>query len=346
MSVYTINPLQDRRWDEFVRCHPRASVFHTREWLEALNRTYGFEPILLSTAPEHSSLNDGVVLCTVSSWVTGSRLVSVPFADHCEPLVENNSDLQEFLSWLQEARDRSGWKYVELRPLSAFEQCGTALQPYARYSYHELDITPALGQIFQNLHKDSIQRRIQRAERAGLSYETGRSTELLHEFYHLLLVTRRRHRLLPQPWAWFKNLLASMGNACELRVARNDGAAIAALLTLRHRSVVTYKYGCSDERFHHLGGMPFLFWRLIEDSKAQGAKKIDFGRSDIDQGGLTTFKDRFGTTSRYLTYYRCPKQENKDRNRLLEFDAIRKLFSVLPDSMSSTAGRLLYRHMG
>jgi hypothetical protein len=346
MSVYTTNPLQDRRWDEFVRCHPRASVFHTREWLEALNRTYNYKPVLLTTGSKDSPLNNGIVLCQVSSWMTGTRLVSLPFADHCDPLVDNDSDLQEFLSWLQEARDRSGWKYVELRPLSAFEQCGTALQANTRYRHHELDITPAVEQIFHNLHKDSIQRRIHRAERARLSCETGRSAELLDEFYQLLLITRRRHRLLPQPRAWFNNLLASMGDACELRVTRNNGAAIAALLTLRHRSVVTYKYGCSDERFHHLGGMPFLFWRLIEDSKAQGAKKIDFGRSDIDQGGLTTFKDRFGTTSRWLTYHRCPKQQNKNRNRLLEFDAIRKLVSVLPDSMSSTAGSLLYRHMG
>jgi hypothetical protein len=64
MTIYTANPLQDHRWDELVQ-HPRASVFHTREWLEALNQTYGYEPILLITSPEHSPLRNGVVFCKV-----------------------------------------------------------------------------------------------------------------------------------------------------------------------------------------------------------------------------------------------------------------------------------------
>jgi lipid II:glycine glycyltransferase (peptidoglycan interpeptide bridge formation enzyme) len=345
MSVYTSNPLQDNRWDEFVQRHPHASVFHTREWLEALTQTYGYEPILLTTTPKHHALNNGLVFCKVSSWVTGTRLVSLPFADHCEPLVDNDSDRQQFLDWLQQSRSRSGWKYVELRPLSAL-QSRTSLQPDARYRYHELDITPRIEQIFQRFHKDSIQRRIQRAERARLSCETGRSTELLDDFYRLVLMTRRRHRLLPQPRTWFKNLVERMGKACEIRVARNDGVAIAALLTLRHRSVVTYKYGCSNARFHHLGGMPFLFWRLIEDSKAQGADRIDFGRSDLDQRTLSAFKDKLGTTSRFLTYYRCPRNDDKQSNGLLKFEALRRFCAALPDSISSTAGSLLYRHMG
>ena len=40
-GVSVIDPLADARWDELVERHPRASVFHTRGWLEALKRTYG-----------------------------------------------------------------------------------------------------------------------------------------------------------------------------------------------------------------------------------------------------------------------------------------------------------------
>jgi lipid II:glycine glycyltransferase (peptidoglycan interpeptide bridge formation enzyme) len=41
--------------------------------------------------------------------------------------------------------------------------------------------------------------------------------------------------------------------------------------------------------------MPFLFWKLIEDSKASGAWKINFGRSDLNHEGLFSFKDKFGS---------------------------------------------------
>ncbi len=86
-----------------------------------------------------------------------------------------------------------------------------------------------------------------------------------------------------------------MGRKVQIRLARKNGTPIATMLTLEHRSSVVYKYGCSDEKFHHLDGMPFLFWRLIEETKASGAEKIDFGRSDLDNEGLITFKDRLGT---------------------------------------------------
>ncbi len=63
-------------------------------------------------------------------------------------------------------------------------------------------------------------------------------------------------------------------------MARKNGSAIATMLTLRQEPNVVFKYGGSDARFHNLGGVPFLFWKLIEDSKTSAAEKIDLGRSD------------------------------------------------------------------
>ena len=70
MSIQVINPLSDDRWDALVDRHPRASVFHQRGWLEALERTYGYKPLALTSAPEGQPLKDGIVLCRVSSWIT------------------------------------------------------------------------------------------------------------------------------------------------------------------------------------------------------------------------------------------------------------------------------------
>jgi lipid II:glycine glycyltransferase (peptidoglycan interpeptide bridge formation enzyme) len=137
-----------------------------------------------------------------------------------------------------------------------------------------------------------------------------------------------------------------MGEAVEIKVARKDGTPVAAMLTLRHRSTVVYKYGCSDQRFHNLGGMPFLFWKLIEESKAVGTEKIDFGRSDLDNMGLMVFKDRFGTQRKELTYYRYRSNQRGPAGIRWDSPTMRQFFSFLPDTAFSAAGRLLYRHMG
>jgi CelD/BcsL family acetyltransferase involved in cellulose biosynthesis len=346
VNIHTSNPLSDSRWDDLVARHPRASAFHHRGWLEALSRTYGYEPFLLTSSPPGNPLSDGIVLCRVSSWITGTRLVSLPFADHCEPLLNDLRESPEFVNWLRAECDRQGWKYVELRPLSAIQVEGSGLQPNRSYHFHELDIRPNLEEVFRGLHKDSIQRKIRRAESERLSYEAGRSEELVDDFFRLLLITRRRHQLLPQPRDWFRNLIECMGDRVRIRLARKNGVLIAAVLTLRHRSTVVYKYGCSDEEFHNLGGMPFLLWRLIEESKAEGAENIDFGRSDLDNEGLVVFKDRFGTTRRSLTYYRYPDGTRAPAAINWNVRAVRPLLSLLPDAVFSAAGRALYRHMG
>ena len=92
--------------------------------------------------------------------------------------------------------------------------------------------------------------------------------------------------------------------------------------------------------------MPFLFWKLIEESKASGMQEIDFGRSDLDQPGLVTFKDKFGTTKKTLTYYRYSTKNVPAMAKSPGAQNVRKIFSVLPDWALSIGGSIAYRHMG
>ena len=346
MQLYTLDPMLDSRWDDLVASHPRASVFHRQGWLNALARTYGYRPMVLTSAPPGKPLSNGIVFCEVKSWITGNRLVSLPFADHAEPLLDEIGDSSELTEWMRTECRRHNWKYIELRPLSWKMQPDCPLAASQSFWFHTLSLAPSIEQLFRGLHKNCLQRRIRRAEREQLSYEKGCSESLLNDFYRLLTITRRRHQLLPQPRAWFRNLIACMSPNVEIRLARKDAIPIAAILTLRHRRTVVYKYGCSDEKFHHLAGMPFLFWKLIEESKTAGAEQLDLGRTDLDNNGLIEFKDRFGTTRRQLTYFRYP-ESTKDKGVVATYlPAARRLFSVLPDALSSRAGRLLYRHIG
>jgi CelD/BcsL family acetyltransferase involved in cellulose biosynthesis len=345
VKIQIINPLVDSRWDDLVNRHPRSSAFHQRGWLQALSLTYGYEPCVLTSASAGDRLPDGVVLCRVSSWITGTRLVSLPFADHCEPLLNDENDFPEFLDHLEAECDRRQWKYVEFRPVTDTHERDHGLQPDCSYWAHNLDTKPCLEEILRGLHKNSFRRKIRRAQTERLSYEVGNSQQLLDEFYRLLLITRRRHQLLPQPRKWFNNLVTCMGDKVQIRLARKDGVPVAAMLTLRHRSSLVYKYGCSDKRFHNMGGMPFLFWKLVEECKASGLSSIDLGRSDLTNQGLIVFKDRLGAARKLLTYYRYT---NLRALRMPNWQSLgfSGLCSILPDTVLSTAGGLVYRHIG
>ena len=293
MTVYALDPMNDARWAEFVNRHDSASVFHSVPWLDAIRRTYGFTPVVYTTSPPDSPLSNGIVLCQVKSWLTGRRMVSLPFSDHCEPLLDSASAAAEIAETLKKSVDSGKWKYIELRPVSELPALdGTIKAPAA--NLHMLDLSPSADELLRRTDKTSIQQRIRRVEREGIEFERGNSMHLLNAFYHLLVQTRRRHKLPPQPIQWFRNLAACMGDRLQIHVAFKDGKEIASILTLQHKDVLVYKYGCSDSRFKNLGATPSLLWKAITKAQADGMKCMDFGRSDADNPGLIRFQKRLG----------------------------------------------------
>ena len=303
-----IEPLKDRRWEEFLQRHPRSSIFHTKSWLQVLHRTYGYQPVAFTTAPAGKDLENAAVFCIVKSSLVGPRLVSLPFSDHTDLLLDHQSDLSNLLMLLERGQAEGKWKSVEFRPLDHGHRFAdwANFRDGTNYVIHRLDLGPCLHELFQGLHKDSIQRKINRANREGLRYEEGRSDSLLREFYRLTMITRRRQALPPPPFVWFRNVVDCLGEQVKIRVARTGDRAIAAILTLFYKGTLIYKYGCSDAQFHNLGAMPFLMWRAIEDGKQRGMSELDLGRSDIDNAGLITFKNRFGAAQSRVIYKKFP----------------------------------------
>jgi GNAT acetyltransferase-like protein len=349
LNVYALDPLADPRWPEFVRHHPDASIFHTPEWLDALRRTYGYEPVTYTTTPPARPLTNAVVLCDVRSWVTGRRLVSVPFADHCQPLIDTPAAGDAILAELQRSVDRGGRKYVELRPMRGDASVAGRLGAASAFCLHALDLTRPLDEIFRAFHKTAIQQMIRRAEREGLVRETGTSDSLVRAFYDLQVTTRRRHRLPPQPLSWFKTLIACLEDRVTFSIAFKDGRPVGGIVLLRHNTTIVHKYGASNAADHHLGAMPFLLWHAIRDGKAAGCRQLDLGRSETDQFGLVTFKDRLGAARSTMTYqrYPAPAAATSTLHRLLgHVPAASWFFACLPNSLLVTTGRLLYRHIG
>jgi len=350
MSVYQIDPLQDTRWSEFVRVHPKASVFHTLSWLKALHRTYGYLPLAFTTSPPRAELRDAIVFCRVDSWFTGKRLVSIPFADHCSPLVTGAENLYELLDCISRTHGVKG-RYAEIRPLSdgniRFRE-NTSFREQGHYRIHSLDLRPDLKVILKSLHKDSVQRRIVHAERAGLLYEEGVSADLLNKFYHLLVLTSQRHGVPPKSMQWYQGLLSAFEEGGKIRVASKLDVPIAAILTLSHNGSVTYKYGGSDKRCHNLAGMPFLLWRAIKESKESGAHTFDMGRSDLDNPGLINFKSKWGTVESPLTYWRCPAPSHHwpawVRTNISKVGGY--VLSTVPGRVAIGVGEVLYKHAG
>jgi len=358
-----IDPIGDDRWTQLLERQPQASVFHTVPWLEALRCTYGYWPVALTTYAPEGKLRDGIPFCRVKSWISGSRLVSLPFSDHCQPLVQNGGDFEAYLLSLSAHCRRTECKYIEMRPLKlpngetaelprASHRNGAAVNSgdndfieVEQYNCHTIDLRSDLQTLFNNFHKSCIQRKIERAERERLEYEAGRSEAILAKFYHLLLLTRRRHGLPPQPRTWFRNLIDGFGEGLTIRVACKDQQPVAGMLTLLYKNTLVYKYGASDATLHRVGGMPMLFWKAIQEEKLRGAEELDLGRSEVTNPGLNQFKEHLGGVRRKLLYFRmsCHPEAFIAARPMA---AAHALFTRMPAPLAEVAGRMLYKHIG
>jgi hypothetical protein len=81
------------------------------------------------------------------SCFTGSRLVSLPFSDHCEPLLGAGEDLVEFANLAPSDR----WRYVELRPLHAAPSVKPGQSGFREgemFWFHRLDLSPSAEELF------------------------------------------------------------------------------------------------------------------------------------------------------------------------------------------------------
>lgn len=338
-----IDPLTDPRWADLVACHPRACTFHSPGWLDALRRTYGYQPVALATRNRTGGLKSAFVFCRVKSRWTGNRLVSLPFSDHCDALIDTADDVEVLVSAVKKCAPEQ--KYVELRPLDAFCATSGDFTANDQYLVHRLSLEAGTDAVFHGFHKNHVIRKIRRGEREGLVYEEGSSDRLLRCFFALTVLTRRRHRIPPQPIEWFRAVLDCLPAQARIRVVFKDQSPIAGMLTLSDGKTMIYKYGASDAAHHNLGGVQLLMWKTIQDASNQGCTTMDFGRSRPQNAGEIAFKDHWGGTRKSLLYWRCPVSGKAVRSAD-NLNSARRIFSLLPDWLLIVAGKALYKHIG
>ena len=343
MRVSVIDPLTDPRWRTLVERHPAAGIFHTPEWLSALHRTYRYQTLAYVGLGFHDEIICGIPFCKVRSLITGRRLVSLPFSDHCQPLVSNADELNELLSAVQNDVRRQRLNYVEIRPVSDDPPIGE-LQETSQAALHRLDLSCGERALLNGFHKSCILRKLRSED--GLSYAEDRSDRFLAAFYRLLVLTRRRHQIPPQPFAWFKHLRDCMGEGLSVHIALKDQIPVASIVTLSFKRVLTYKYSCSDSAYNADGGTIRLMWRIIRNSAARGAVELDLGRSDLDNPGLITFKNRWGSVQTRLLYFRYPFACKTVISQSPIALAAKRLLTRMPDRLFTAVGGLLYRHVG
>ena len=344
MKLKFLNPVSISHWDDQIRGFPEAGVFHSKAWARTLMEAYRYEPHY-AVWYEGDTPAAIVPLMEVSSFLTGTRGVSLPFTDFCPMLNNGLVPVPQIMDNLSDyGRDR-GWKRLQIRGLSMeTESCDGSPDYYV----HELDLLPGeeslLGQV-----RSSTRRNFRKSEKQGVHILEENNGKGLGEFCRLNNITRRDHGLPPQPRKFFECLLKNViePGMGRILLATYDGRCVASAVFLHFNGQAIYKYGASDKKYQSLRANNLIMWEAIRTYSDAGERSFHFGRTEPENSGLLQFKRGWGAVEKPLDYTKYDFGNNRwvpDPSSVS--GAHTHLFSKLPLFMLSGIGRVLYRHMG
>jgi CelD/BcsL family acetyltransferase involved in cellulose biosynthesis len=334
----------DLRWRSFVASHPETHVFHRPAWSQMIADCYGYRPFVLASLDAEDAVIGGLPVIEVRSLRGRPRWVALPFSDLCPPLLGPQLTTDAFARALDRARVAADIASLEVR--SALPASGnTHLHGDAVIHTTRLERDP--NALLARCHRSQVQRNVRRAERERkLSIRRAEtSRELTRTYYGLHVGTRRRQGMPVQPRRFFEALWTHLLEPAEgyLLLADTGGEAVAGAVFLTGTETVTYKYGASNAEFWWLRPNHLLFWHALRESCEGGYRWFDFGRSDLSDQGLRSFKSGWAAEERPLVYATFAEQA-PEHGSGRGFAAARAVLRHSPGWACRAAGELFYRY--
>jgi Acetyltransferase (GNAT) domain len=337
-----VNPLSEKNWDETIRKHRDATIFHSTSWARVLVDTYGHHPCYA-----HMSLNGTLIavvpLMEVQSVLTRSRGVCLPFSDYCAPLVFSSFAGELLIQKVQQIARERRWSYFEIRSHSTVPTAPASESYYG----HFLDLKVGWNALISNF-SSSVQRAVRKARRSALSVRIESGGDAMAKFYKLHVRTRRKHGVPPQPQSFFTNIQRHLLDTHHgfIVLVENQERPLAAAMFFRFGRHAIYKFGASDERWQKLRPNNLAMSEGIKCLAETGAETLHFGRTAKENEGLRRFKLSWGATEEEIRYARFEMGSGSWNEAHPAGSGLHKhVFRALPASLNRLAGAMIYPHL-
>jgi hypothetical protein len=353
-NVRIVDPVEYSRWDGFIQEHPYGWICHLSGWKKVLENSFkqmkGYYLALFDDA--NKTIRAGMPVFQVKSWLTGKRLVSIPFATLCDPLISSSEEMKILFDEALTLSKKLGDSYIEIRTLSSspFIQ-ENQLGESRFYKHHYLLLDNKPEQLKKKFHRTCVRQRISRAIESKLTLRIADSESDLGRFYQLHTLTRKRLSLPPQPYIFFKLLWDTFSPTKKvvLLLIEKEGKPIASLILLRFKDRVSAEFAASDETYNDLSPNHLLFWEAIRSAYNDGFKIFDFGRTSPNNGTLMDFKRHWCTKVIDLPQYYYPKhvaERFSKEEESLGYRLVKEISKRAPDCALKYIGNFCYRHLG
>lgn len=348
-----IDPITDNRWDRFVENHPYGWLTHHSSWKKVIEGSFdhmqGYYPALVDTCT--GDIRAALPVFLVTSWLTGRKMVSVPWATLCDPLISSREEYDLLVEEVAQLSKRVGAGHVEIRALHSVPLIKDAAIPERpSYTHHYLNLDQDINCLKKSFHRTCVQQRIRRGLNSNLTLTIGETEDDLKIMYALHIKNRKSKSLPPQPYRFFQIMWANFFPAkrISLLIARLGETPVAALLLFKFKDRMSAEVAHMDDNYHDVSPNIFLFWQAMLQGVDEGYKIFDFGRTVPTNHSLLAFKSRWGTSVADITFFYYPQEMSSKLTSEYGFryKMLKKICHYAPDCALPSIGRFCYRHTG
>jgi hypothetical protein len=220
-------------WDAFAYRHPLGTVYHLSSWRRMIEQAFPHirGRYLVLRDPDDGEIRAGLPVYAVKSWLLGNRMVSVPFASFCDPLVSSAEELSGFLPAVHQLLREQNCRSLSVRSLAtrldmeAYFGC-----PESVYKHHYLPLDRSPEKLYASFAKSSICQKIQKAVRAGVTIVQVHGPKGMQTCHAILASTRRKVSLPPFPLSFFLTMERMLSSRnLMVFLALQQGEAVGSL---------------------------------------------------------------------------------------------------------------------
>jgi serine/alanine adding enzyme len=343
MPAVQVNPeISSEEWRTFVSSHPEGTYYHLPEWQTVLKESLGHRPYYVFAQNEDKKMCGVLPLFHIKSALSGSRLVSLPFAGACGPIANSPDTVEALVNRAKSLCDELKCAYLEIRMMKPLP-LGLDVNEYFLNHVIELSEPQMMWKKIDHRARGAVTK----ARKRGLVVKTDDSPRGLEVFYDLNLRTKTRLGVPAHPLKFFKAIRKHMNGHFRLYLAEVEGKVVSGGIAICFNGVVSACYKASDRNYLRYNPNDAVTWQEIEDGCNEGYRWFDFGKTGSDNAGLALFKRHFGAEEKKLYYYYYPKMPNLvSSNRTgSKYRLFTGLWKRLPLPLLRVLGPLAFRQL-
>jgi len=293
-------------WTERTKGYPRASLFHTREWLKILKDGFPRIEIKLYAVLDEKNMAIGLLPIEVTQKgpfkVGGSPLPGL-FTPYQGPLLLNFSesvlgDMLKLITQLVKPR------YFALSLPSDGDARKLVALGWELKKTIVVNLSLGSEQLWKNF-KAETRNQVRQAERQGVEiYEPKALDDWLADYYamHKAVYSRQGMKAPAKP-AFYQALWDNLYEKRQLKVilAKHEGKTVAGGIFPIYKDTIYFLDGASSREHQKLRSNNLIQWHIISWAASEGLRLYDMVGANIPS--IAHFKRGFGGTEVEYLYF-------------------------------------------